>query len=174
MAKLIDTKQGPKGTCQICLRQIGIGTGRVAHHGYQRPHEGWQTASCFGARYRSLEVACDALRPAIEQLNSRIDSLHGFVQAWRATPPTIEVRYSHGLHKGDIQFRLTPPQGFDPATPSPGSYRAGSDDHYRCAYASQIARWHAEMKACGADKAALTKRLVEWQPAQAEAEAVVP
>lgn len=41
--------------CQICARDIKARTGVIAHHGYQRPGNGWQTSSCLGARYPSYE-----------------------------------------------------------------------------------------------------------------------
>jgi hypothetical protein len=47
--------------CQICGRLIQAKNGRIAHHGYQRPGHGWQTASCPGAKYRPYEVACERL-----------------------------------------------------------------------------------------------------------------
>jgi hypothetical protein len=55
-----------KTTCQICGRAIKANTGRIAHHGYTRPGQGWQTRSCFGAGFLPYELACDALPKAIE------------------------------------------------------------------------------------------------------------
>ncbi len=49
-------------TCQICGRQIHAAKGLIAHHGYQRPQHGWQTASCYGARYRPFEVSSARLQ----------------------------------------------------------------------------------------------------------------
>lgn len=43
-------------TCQCCGRRIFAETGRIAHHGYQRPGTGWQTASCMGARELPFEA----------------------------------------------------------------------------------------------------------------------
>ena len=48
-------------TCQICGRPIFAEVGVIAHHGYQRPGDGWQTASCDGARELPFEAAKDAL-----------------------------------------------------------------------------------------------------------------
>lgn len=47
--------------CQICARNIKASTGLIAHHGYKRPYEGWQTRSCFGARRVPYEIGHDAL-----------------------------------------------------------------------------------------------------------------
>ena len=49
------------GTCQICSRPIGFKAGIIAHHGYRRPGEGWQTASCYGARHVPFEISRDRL-----------------------------------------------------------------------------------------------------------------
>lgn len=43
-------------TCQICGRPIFAETGVIAHHGYQRPGDGYQTASCPGARELPFEA----------------------------------------------------------------------------------------------------------------------
>jgi len=43
-------------TCQICARKIYAELGVIAHHGYERPGEGWQTDSCDGARKLPYEA----------------------------------------------------------------------------------------------------------------------
>lgn len=48
-------------TCQICGRPIFAESGVIAHHGYQRPGDGWQTASCPGARELPYEVSRERL-----------------------------------------------------------------------------------------------------------------
>lgn len=52
-------------TCQICGRQIRAKNGVLAHHGYRRPGEGWQTASCEGARELPLEKSDSVLKSHI-------------------------------------------------------------------------------------------------------------
>jgi hypothetical protein len=64
-----------KMTCQCCGRPICANTGVVAHHGYQRPGWGWQTASCEGARELPFEASRDALGRYIERLWALIKSL---------------------------------------------------------------------------------------------------
>lgn len=59
-------------TCQCCGRAILAETGVIAHHGYTRPTEGWQTASCTGARHLPFEVDRSELGNEIERaLNHR-------------------------------------------------------------------------------------------------------
>jgi hypothetical protein len=61
-------------TCQCCGRGILAETGHIAHHGYQRPGMGWQTASCFGALALPFEVSRDALGDYIAAIEGRIES----------------------------------------------------------------------------------------------------
>lgn len=50
-------------TCACCFRAIAVmPDGTMAHHGYQRPGDGFQTASCPGIRFRPLEVSNEGLR----------------------------------------------------------------------------------------------------------------
>lgn len=50
-------------TCACCFRAIAVMPGgTMAHHGYQRPGDGYQTASCPGIRFRPLEVSDEGLR----------------------------------------------------------------------------------------------------------------
>lgn len=55
-------------TCQICGRPIFAETGRIAHHGYERPGDGYQTASCPGALHLPYEVDKSALITRIASL----------------------------------------------------------------------------------------------------------
>ena len=55
-------------TCQCCARQVLAATGLIAHHGYRRPGEGFQSASCAGARVLPFEASRDQLGHLIAQL----------------------------------------------------------------------------------------------------------
>lgn len=61
-------------TCQCCAGRILAETGLIAHHGYQRPGTGWQTASCYGARELPFEVSRDALASYIKAISDRIET----------------------------------------------------------------------------------------------------
>jgi hypothetical protein len=47
--------------CQCCGRKILANMGSIAHHGYERPGYGWQSASCSGAKELPFEASRDAL-----------------------------------------------------------------------------------------------------------------
>ncbi len=57
-------------TCQCCGNRYLANTGTIAHHGYQRPGNGWQSASCDGAKALPFEVSRDRLGSMIERLKN--------------------------------------------------------------------------------------------------------
>lgn len=63
-----DEKNAARMTCQICGKLHLANTGKLAHHGYERPGMGWQTASCSGARELPFEVSRDRLGVHIEAM----------------------------------------------------------------------------------------------------------
>jgi hypothetical protein len=54
--------------CQCCNRPIHAALGTIAHHGYTRPGDGWQTRSCFGAKRLPWEVDRGAVADLIDHL----------------------------------------------------------------------------------------------------------
>jgi hypothetical protein len=71
-------------TCQVCGRPICAKTGVIAHHGYERPGTGYQTASCEGARELPFEVDRDAL-------GSHIVNLRLYVEGLETVRPKVEA-----------------------------------------------------------------------------------
>lgn len=57
-------------TCQCCGRKYLANLGTIAHHGYERPGGGWQTASCAGAKRSPFEVSRDFLGIMISDLKT--------------------------------------------------------------------------------------------------------
>lgn len=62
-------------TCPVCFRPIAVLRGKMAHHGYQRPGQGRQTASCPGIRFKPLEVSSEGLKWLIAALRERLATL---------------------------------------------------------------------------------------------------
>lgn len=62
-------------TCQCCDRQVKAMRGLIAHHGFTRPTEHWQTASCFGARRLPWEVSRKRLGELIAWLEREVRQL---------------------------------------------------------------------------------------------------
>jgi hypothetical protein len=62
-----------RGTCSCCLWDTAvIDTGRMAHHGYQRPGDGVQSASCAGVRFPPLEVSTEGLEWLVWTTSERL------------------------------------------------------------------------------------------------------
>jgi hypothetical protein len=80
-------------TCQICQRPIFAETGVIAHHGYTRPFEGYQTASCYGARYLPLEKSRSRLGEWISYVSHVRDQLIELAAEIRAGKTEVPISY---------------------------------------------------------------------------------
>ena len=142
-------------TCQICGRIIKAKNGLIAHHGYQRPGQGWQTASCFGARYRPYEVACDAIPLAIKHIERFIDLQESILANLIANPPdkiTDQIVKRESLRPAD----------FDPKKLlESDQYRPGS---YANLFKRRVESYRQAIKIAKHDRVMLEKRLADWRP----------
>lgn len=84
-------------TCQICGRPIFAEVGVIAHHGYQRPGQGWQTASCRGARELPFEVSRDILGSYIANLEKQQVAAKAFRS--NAAAEAIAIRCSYEVDR---------------------------------------------------------------------------
>lgn len=71
-AKVKAAREAAAMSCQCCQGKILANTGVIAHHGYTRPGDGWQSASCHGARRLPFEVDRTALGEVIDMLKHAI------------------------------------------------------------------------------------------------------
>jgi hypothetical protein len=146
-------------TCQICGRAIKAANGKIAHHGYRRPNSGWQTASCFGARWRPWEVACDAIEPAIAAAKRFQEGQEKLLAEIKAEPPAelfVKPRYGYSLTE-----KAPRPEGFD-QTQRPVAYRM--NQRYERAYFDRIDIHTRNIREAGEDIVALRQRLASWEP----------
>lgn len=91
-------------TCQICGRPILAETGVIAHHGYQRPGDGYQTASCYGARELSFEVSRDLLGTYIVGLRDGLVAAKKLRAAVAAEKAPIAISYEYHV-AGESKYR---------------------------------------------------------------------
>lgn len=61
-------------TCSCCFRQIAVQGNRMVHHGYKRPWDGGQTASCLGIRFKPLERSDEGLKALLLGTERHIES----------------------------------------------------------------------------------------------------
>lgn len=155
-------------TCQICGRAILAKTGRIAHHGYKRPGNGWQTSSCYGARHLPYEVARDAIQSAITHCQGFIASTETRIADILAAPP-VEIKDEQRDAYGRVRhsYTLALPEGFNPHGASPGSYRPGGHGHYECLFHRRLRDWRAQVEAAHADIDFMTARYDAWVAPQA-------
>lgn len=149
-------------TCQICARTIKDKSGVIAHHGYKRPFAGWQTGSCFGARFQAFELACDALPKAIQSAekyssNSRARAADLMANSPHSFDTSRRDAYGH-VFRRSVAVR---PDGFTAAAAlSQSSYMP---DSYDMAFARA---YHTSLSNAGSadrDVEFLTSRLSEWK-----------
>ncbi len=62
-------------TCPCCFRDIAVTGVTMAHHGYERPGNGYQTDSCPGIRFEPAERSDAGIRWMVEQSERNIASL---------------------------------------------------------------------------------------------------
>ena len=149
-------------TCQICEREILANTGVIAHHGYQRPGNGWQTSSCFGARYRPYEVACDALPLAIKSLAEYVrGQKRHHINLVNAPPPGFAVP-RHG--EGPMGYRVSTvsvlrPTDFNARKAQP-TYKSGD---YVTLWLSDRHETIRDIAHANYDLRRLRRRLADWR-----------
>lgn len=144
-------------TCQICGRPILAKTGKIAHHGYKRPGNGWQTQSCMGAKHLPYEQSCDLIPEAIKMAETFIVARTAWIADRIANPPA-ELIYYDGLYRLNAN-KVARPDGFDPLV-KPASYSNGQ--RYEQAFFD--GNWHAQqaIKEAQADVEYLRDRLARW------------
>lgn len=92
-------------TCQICARAIKANTGIIAHHGYQRPqYQGWQTASCDGARQLPYEVSRDYIPVVIERYKMAATNQEAMADEMLRTPPATITKFAMHSYGQDETF----------------------------------------------------------------------
>ena len=154
-----------KTTCQICGREIKAKTGVIAHHGYTRPQRGsgWQTSSCFGARWRPYEVACDALPPAITRASNILERTTASIAKLRDDPPaTLTIIRKDAWGSTRQSTTVSRPEGFI-GQERPGSYRPNS---YEGEYWHTRSQLDFTEKNIQADLKYMDKRLADWRAPQ--------
>lgn len=81
-------------TCQCCGKRYLANLGTMAHHGYQRPGGGWQTASCYGAKALPFEVDRKILGSMIIALKNFRDRLISTRQEMVDEKHSLSIQYT--------------------------------------------------------------------------------
>lgn len=128
-------------TCPCCFRQIAVTDGTMAHHGYQRPGHGWQTASCPGIRFKPLEVSDEGLVWLVGATEKRLSDLRsdlGAADTYTTLPYRLASRQIVQIDPTDTRWPRT--------------------------LAIYKANLESDIRFVEADLSHLRKRLEEWRP----------
>lgn len=101
-------------TCQICGRAVKSKKGVIAHHGYKRPHEGWQTKSCLGARYLPYELSCDRIPAVIEMVERHITDTQIRLNEFISNPPKTLICQKYKGFGSYENVEVSKPNNFNP------------------------------------------------------------
>ncbi len=144
-------------TCQICGRPTKAKNGLIAHHGYKRPGDGWQTASCMGARFLPYEVSCDRLPPAIESIKRYIETTEAKLNDFINNPPKVLTIQIGGYYNKTTKEVSLPPT-FDPRNPPccVGLYS------YEGEFSNIRRKYQQNIKFSKTDLQYMEKRLADW------------
>lgn len=150
-------------TCQICGRPIKAKHGIIAHHGYTRPGNGWQTASCDGARHQPYEDARDRIPAAIKAAETFVAKRQAWLDDFLANPPAILIK-TEQRYAGRYEFKTVTTELPRPADFNPTVERFYSTA-YEVKYDSLKREAETQIKFAKEDIAFLTKRFNDWTPA---------
>lgn len=147
--------------CQICGRAIKSKAGLIAHHGYRRPGDGWQTASCYGARHVPYEVGHDALDRLIASMPGMIAAEQASELKFRTEPPAVLKYSKRGKFGIQEPAEVQRPDGFD-AAKRPASF--GSVNSYGYVYFTRLHGMQRRIEAMLNDLEDIEKRRAAWTP----------
>jgi hypothetical protein len=104
-----DEREKKAKTCQICGGKYLAEKGLIAHHGYQRPGWGYQTASCYGARYLPFQESRDRLGEWIERLESMLVDAEKELKFVKTSPELVltGTRGAYGGNKHTMKVKVT-------------------------------------------------------------------
>lgn len=130
-------------TCPCCMRGIAVVRNTMAHHGYQRPGHGFQTASCAGIRFEPLEVSPAGLEYVVRTLKERLQADEKALAQQATLPTTLRG-------KRDRKGPLEPIGRGDPLWPR--------------LFQAYIAELEFSVRTIRADLPPLEEMLATWRP----------
>ena len=151
--------------CQICAREIKANTGLIAHHGYQRPGSGWQTASCDGAKQLPYEVSRDFIPVVIERYKLHAANQENLADDMLRSPAATITRLVISPHTGK-QYdtkEFTKPAGFDPYTAVNSGARSFEYSSYENEFVKQYEAHRHNVKDIAAAIEFLQNRYDTWR-----------
>jgi hypothetical protein len=153
-------------TCQCCAKKYLANLGSMAHHGYQRPGWGWQTASCVGAKRLPFEVSRDTLGELLDLLKLWIEKHTIAAKEIEAEARQVTYRYTEysGYAKRENKTLLFTRATFDQVVAeNPKVFRNlwnATFDHFK---ADDVEYNKRQIEGLKADLVEHTKRFDSWK-----------
>jgi len=136
-------------TCPCCFRQIAVVRDKMALHGYERPGQGWQTASCPGIRFKPLEVSTEGLVWLISTFEERLAVNQA---AWKRRDQLDSILTQRRNRAGDRELvKVTRDM-----------------PEWAMEFRVWCAQTESEIRSLQSDLKRCNKRLAEWKPEKAE------
>lgn len=140
-------------SCGCCFREIavvgGVPTGRMAHHGYERPGDGFQTASCPGTMFMPLETTDDGPRHMAGAMRRLLAATEAALERAPALTSLMISVYERGQR---VRKEITPEM-----------------KDWRRAYDAHVGRLRGEIVGISASIVHFDKVVAEWKPVTAAA-----
>ncbi len=104
-------------TCPCCFRGIAVMDTTMAHHGYQRPGDGYQTPSCPGVRFKPFEVSNEGTIWIRDQTKAHMERSQAYLQALpevkmlptevrrNGYPVSVDIDRTHPKWDQEYRFR---------------------------------------------------------------------
>jgi hypothetical protein len=93
-------------TCQICAREIKAKFGMIAHHGYTRPYDNFQTQSCMGARNLPYEKSREIIPKAIESIKFYISGNNQIIEKAKRGEIAVPSLRKEFLEPTDAMYNI--------------------------------------------------------------------
>ena len=156
--------------CQICARPIKASTGIIAHHGYQRPqYQGWQTASCDGARQLPYEVSRDHIPVVIERYKMHASNQELLADTMLRKPSATLTRiHLNRLGREDSMTEFAKPENFDPYAAVNAGARSFTFSSYENEFVKKYEAHRANVKEINGSIEFLQQRYESWKKVEVQ------
>lgn len=148
--------------CQICARDIKAKTGTIAHHGYQRPGNGWQTSSCLGAKYLPYEQSRDRIPQVIEMYKGFKQNNIDREKDLLANPPATITKFArYGFQEDKVYPR---PENFSVEKAMEGG-SWNMNEYYEMEFKSMVKNRRSNVLSIDREIKFLEDRYKNWKEA---------
>lgn len=92
------------GNCQICEADQKLHDGRLVHHGYKRPGDGYIVGDCPGVHAVPYEVSCELIKTYKEGVEYHLANKEAFLAKLKAGEVTklTELKYRGAWKKSEL------------------------------------------------------------------------